>query len=55
MAAVGGTLSAELIESYAQAGAKYWLHGIQMSDDPAVYERAIEAVVAANAEFAGSP
>ena len=55
VAAVGGTLSAELIESYAQAGAKYWLHGIQMSDDPAVYERAIEAVVAANAEFAGSP
>lgn len=55
VAAVGGPLSAELIEAYAQAGAKYWLFGIQMSDDPAVYERAIESLVAANAEFAGSP
>jgi probable F420-dependent oxidoreductase len=55
VAAVGGPLSAELIEAYAKAGAKYWLFGIQMSDDPAVYERAIEQVLAANAEFAGSP
>jgi probable F420-dependent oxidoreductase len=55
VAAVGGPLSAELIESYAKAGAKYWLFGIQMSDDPGVYERAIEALVAANAEFAASP
>ena len=55
MVAVGGPLSAELIESYAQAGAKYWLFGVEMSDDVAAYERAIEALVAANADFAGSP
>jgi len=54
VAAVGGPLSPELIEAYAQAGAKYWIHGVQMSDDVAAYERAIEALLAANGEFAGS-
>ena len=54
VAAAGGPLSAQLIEDYAQAGARYWTHGVQMSDDIAVYERAVEALVAANAEFAGS-
>ena len=51
---VAGPLSAELIESYAQAGAKYWLHSVEMSDDITAYEREIEALVAASAEFAGS-
>ena len=55
VAAVGGPVSAELIESYARAGAKYWLYGVPMSDDISAYERGIEALVAANAEFAGSP
>jgi len=55
VAAVGGPLSAELIESYARAGARYWLCGVPMSDEVSAYERGIEALVAANAEFAGSP
>jgi len=54
VAAVGGPVSAELIESYARAGAKYWLYSVPMSDDISAYERGIEALVAANAEFAGS-
>jgi probable F420-dependent oxidoreductase len=53
--AVGGPLSPETIESYARAGAKYWLYGVPMSDDIAVYERAVEALAAAVAQFAGSP
>lgn len=54
VAAVGGPVSAALIESYARAGAKYWLYSVPMSDDVSAYERGIEALVAANAEFAGS-
>ena len=55
VAAVGGPVSAELIESYARAGAKYWLCSVPMSGEVSAYERGIEALVAANAEFAGSP
>jgi len=53
--AVGGPLSAETIESYARAGARYWLYGVPMNEDVAVYERAAEALIAAHAAFAGSP
>jgi probable F420-dependent oxidoreductase len=52
---VAGPLGPETIEAYAAAGAKYWLHGVPMSPDVADYERGIEALLAANAEFAGSP
>jgi probable F420-dependent oxidoreductase len=55
VAAVGGPVTPETIEAYAQAGARYWLFSVPMSKDPAVYESAIEALVAANSEFAGSP
>jgi probable F420-dependent oxidoreductase len=55
VAAVGGPVTPETIQAYAQAGAKYWLFGVPMSKDPGVYESAIEALLAANVEFAGSP
>ena len=51
---VAGPCTPETIEAYAQAGAKYWLHSVEMSEDLAHYERGIEALLAASAEFAGS-
>jgi len=54
VAGVGGPLTPETIDAYASAGARYWLTGLPMSDDIATYERTIEKLLAANAEFAGS-
>ena len=51
---VAGPCTPETIEAYAEAGAKYWLHSVVMSEDVENYEREIEALLAASAEFAGS-
>jgi probable F420-dependent oxidoreductase len=51
---VGGPVTAATIDAYAAAGARYWLSGLPISRDLGFYERGIEELVAAYAEFAGS-
>ena len=52
--AVGGPVTPETIDTYARAGAKYWMTGLPMGDDISVYERAIDTLRDATAQFAGS-
>ena len=52
---VAGPCTPETIEAYAQAGARYWLHSVKMSENVEDYERDIEELLAATAQFAGSP
>jgi len=52
--AVGGELSAALIEAYAEAGAERWLHGVPITASEDDFAREIERVLAARAEFIGA-
>ncbi|HEY1777583.1 MAG TPA: LLM class F420-dependent oxidoreductase [Solirubrobacteraceae bacterium] len=51
---VGGELSAELIEEYADAGAERWLHYIPMTGDAGEFERELERLLAVHGEFIGA-
>jgi probable F420-dependent oxidoreductase len=52
--AVGGELSPQLIEAYAEAGAERWLHGVPLTASEDDFAREIERVLAARAEFIGA-
>ncbi len=52
--AVGGELSAQLIEDYANAGAERWIHGLPILDDEGEFSREIENVLAVQSEFTGA-
>ena len=54
MIAVGGDLSPELIEAYAEAGAERWVHGVKMTEHVDEFEREVERLVAVRAEFIGA-
>jgi probable F420-dependent oxidoreductase len=51
--AVGGPLSASLIEDYANAGAERWLRSIPITADEAQFATELERTLAVQAEFAG--
>jgi len=51
---VGGELSPQTIDDYAQAGAWLWLHYVPMTASEDEFERAIEELVAVRAEFTGA-
>jgi len=52
--AVGGDLSAQLIEGYTKAGAERWIHGLPILDDEGELERELEQLLAVVAEFSGT-
>jgi probable F420-dependent oxidoreductase len=52
--AVGGGLTPELLEQYANAGAERWIHGIPIFEDTGALERKLEEVRAVEAEFSGA-
>jgi probable F420-dependent oxidoreductase len=51
---VGGDLSPEIIEDYAQAGAERWLHYIPMTGDAGEFERELERLTAVRTEYIGA-
>ena len=51
---VGGPLSPELIEEYADAGAERWLYYIPMTGDAGEFERELERVLAVRTQFIGA-
>jgi probable F420-dependent oxidoreductase len=51
--AVGGPLSASLIEEYANAGAERWLYSVGITNDEAALATSLERALAVRAEFAG--
>jgi probable F420-dependent oxidoreductase len=53
--AVGGELSAQLLDDYANAGAERWIHGIPIFDDEGELNLELERVLAVQAEFTGIP
>jgi probable F420-dependent oxidoreductase len=52
--AVGGPLSAEVIEEYASAGAERWMLGLGIIEDAGELATLLEEVQAVQAEFAGA-
>ena len=51
---VGGELSPEIINDYAEAGAERWLHYIPMTGDAGEFERELERLLAVRSEFIGA-
>jgi probable F420-dependent oxidoreductase len=51
--AVGGPLSAALIEAYANAGAERWLYSIPITADEGRFATELERALTVRAEFAG--
>jgi probable F420-dependent oxidoreductase len=52
--AVGGGLSPQLLEDYANAGAERWIHGLPILADEAELERELEQLLSVTAEFSGA-